>query len=183
MDEAGRCLIAAMKLSLVGRSLQIVARRNSVYVRDAPKATADSQDAVRRDGPGLSKLGRTRWVEVAVRSCAAAKITHPFRRRRLHAAPCDARHLSRKPPSTCRLTPLIPRLSRSESAAAATLSIVVNRPVGVRARVASIRAGGISLTAGLSPTAPGWMALTRTGASSTASLAFAPCWSRRRSPW
>ena len=41
--------------SAVGHSLQIVARRKSVHVRYAPKATASGQGVASRDGPIADK--------------------------------------------------------------------------------------------------------------------------------
>jgi hypothetical protein len=44
-----------------GHSLQIVAGRKSVYVRNAPKATAGGQDVGRREGPEAA-VGPFSWV-------------------------------------------------------------------------------------------------------------------------
>src|SRR5262249_61121280 len=41
--------------SLHGHSLQIVARRKSLHVRNAPKATVGGQSVARRDGPRPDK--------------------------------------------------------------------------------------------------------------------------------
>ena len=76
-----------------------------------------------------------------------------------------------QPPSTSRLTPLTaPILEQEDRTRRRCRSVVTSRPIGVRARTFSSTAGGLPLQAGVSPTIPGWMALTRTGASSTASV-------------
>ena len=69
---------------------------------------------------------------------------------------------------------MTPVFSSRKTAASAISRIVTSRPVGVRARTPSRRAGGFPDHAGLSPTIPGWRALTRIGASSTASVCTIP---------
>ena len=74
---------------------------------------------------------------------------------------------SSQPVSTCRLTPLTPWLRSRNTVASTTSSIRDSCPVGVRATT-WLRSR--SRQNGLSPTMPGWMALTLTGASSVASV-------------
>src|SRR5262249_54893457 len=71
------------------------------------------------------------------------------------------------PPSTMRLTPLTPLLLKRNFTASTTSSVVASLPPGVRARTLA-SASGLSLHAGVSPIIPGWIALNRIGASSTA---------------
>ena len=62
---------------------------------------------------------------------------------------------------------LTPVFDRRKSVASAISSMVTRRPIGVRA---AWRWSGTSRHLGLSPTTPGWSALTRRGASSTVSV-------------
>src|SRR5215831_14988233 len=73
------------------------------------------------------------------------------------------------PPSTTRLTPFTLRFSSRKTDASVTSPVVTSRPVGVRSSVAW-RTASRPAHCGLSPTMPGWIALTRTGASSIASV-------------
>src|SRR5207249_2170041 len=87
----------------------------------------------------------------------------------------DARaYRSSHPPSTSRLTPLTAAFSSRNVDASTISSMVTRRPSGVRARTASSTASGFPAQAGLSPTMPGWIAFTRIGASSTASVWTTP---------
>ena len=63
---------------------------------------------------------------------------------------------------------MTPPFSRTNSAAPTISSIVTARPIGVRRHGSSI--ASLSRHAGLSPTIPEWIALTRIGASSTCEI-------------
>src|SRR5581483_530161 len=165
--------------------------------RAAPRAAEDLRGdglerlVVREHGHAdvgpLERLGRRREPgraaldeRLSLRRCAVedgervAGVEDPLGNRRSHLPEPDDGYLSIHPPSTSRLTPFTPPFSSRNSAASATSSVVTSRPIGVRVRTASSTASGFPSQAGVSPTMPGWIALTRIGASSTASVWTTP---------
>ena len=53
-------------MSVPGHSLQIVGRRKSVHVRNAPKATVSRQSVVRRDGPDSDMGSRVQRARLSI---------------------------------------------------------------------------------------------------------------------
>src|SRR4029450_3498162 len=107
---------------------------------------------------------------------AGHRRTHPTRPDDRDGLPVCI-HSNSVPPLTSRFTPLTAGFRKRNSTAWAISPIVASLPVGVRDRYRSSTSGGLPLQYGLSPTIPGWIALTRMGASSTARL-----WTRPITP-
>src|SRR4051794_33404623 len=131
-------------------------------------------------GSGRVQPGRPAREELVVAARRAVVHEHPvvgveqpLGDREAHVAEADQRYRSSHPPSTSRLTPFTPPFSSRKIDASTTSSIVTSLPNGVRPRVAS-SVCSLSAQYGLSPTIPGWIPLTRIGASSTASVCTIP---------
>ena len=95
-----------------------------------------------------------------------AGVEDPVGERPAHLAEADERSLHVfHPPSASSSTPFTAPFSSRKIDASTISSIVTSRPMSVFERWYSRTASGLDAHSGLSPTTPGWIALTRIGAS------------------